>query len=90
MNYPLGHTTGRPHQLDEQTAIVSSALELLASATEPGQILPLPLTWADDWKGSARGLGDARSKRADTPQYDRPADQEAADEAAAAEASGRL
>ena len=81
MNYPLGHTAGRPHDLDEQTEIVSAALGLLSSTTEPGQILPLPLTWAGDWKGKARGLGDSRSERADTPQYDRPEDEVAAVEA---------
>ena len=81
MNYPLGHTTGRPYHLDEQTEIVSAALGLLSSTTEPGHILPLPLAWAGDWKGEARGLGDSRSERADTPQYDRPEDELAAAEA---------
>ena len=81
MNYPLGHTTGRPHHLDEQTEIVSAALGLLSSTTEAGQILPLPLTWPGNWKGKARGLSDSRSERADTPQYDRPEDELAAAEA---------
>lgn len=81
MNYPLGHTTGRPGQLDEQTEIVSSALGLLRTATEPGQIEPLPYSWIGDWKATARGLGDSRSDRADSPQYDRPEDEAVADEA---------
>jgi len=84
VNYPLGHTSGRPGQLDEQMAIVSSALSLLQSASEPGRIVPLPFVWPGDWKAKARGLGDSRSERAETPQYDRPAD-----EAAVAEVSGQ-
>jgi len=77
VNYPLGHTTGGPERLDEQTAIVSSALSLLHSASEPGRIVPLSFVWPDEWKAKARGLGDGRSERAETPQYDRPADEAA-------------
>ncbi|RLE23707.1 MAG: hypothetical protein DRJ50_05745 [Actinobacteria bacterium] len=58
---------------------MSSALRLLRSATEPGQIEPLPYTWIGDWKAKARGLGDSRSDRADSPQYDRPGDKAVAD-----------
>lgn len=77
VDYPLGHTTGRPNHLVEQTGIVSSALALIASATEPGRIVPLPLAWPDEWKNQAAGAGDGRSERLDTPQYDRPEDEQA-------------
>jgi len=74
LDYPLGHTAGRPHQLDEQIEIATAALELIHSATEPGQIVPLPHQWPTEWKAKARELSDKRTERFDTPQYERPAD----------------
>jgi len=77
LDYPLGHTAGRPHELDEQIAIASAALRLVESATEPGQIVPLPHRWPTEWKAKARELSDKRTERFDTPQYERPADKHA-------------
>lgn len=75
LDYPLGHTAGRPHQLDEQIEIVTSALQLIANATEPGQISALPHAWPSEWKPKARELSDKRTERYDTPQYERPGDE---------------
>ena len=75
VNYPLGHTAGRPHELDEQTAIVSSALDLVTTADRPGRIVPLDLAWPASWKTKARGRGDNRTERRDTPQWQLPADE---------------
>ena len=78
LDYPLGHTAGRPDELDEQVEIVRAALDLVESASEPGQILPLPHVWPGQWKAKARELSDKRTPRYDTPQYERPADEAAA------------
>jgi len=77
LNYPLGHTAGRPHELGEQTKIAAAALALIETATEPGQINALPYVWPSEWRAKARELSDTRTERFDTPQYERPADQAA-------------
>ena len=79
---PLGHTSGPPHDLPAQLAIVRAALGLAEVPTDGPVILPLrqawPLAAADVWKAEARALADHRSPRHDTPQYDRPGDAEQA------------
>ena len=51
VDYPLGHTSGRPFAVAEQRAIVSGALSVLHSATEPGWVETLPFAWGDDdWR----------------------------------------
>lgn len=74
VDYPLGHTAGRPNDLDEQTEIVTAALRLLETATEPGQMVALPHRWPVEWKSKARELSDKRTERHDTPQYQRADD----------------
>ena len=44
---PLGHTTGRPGDIQGQTAIVSAALEAGMRAS-PGEIVRLPNQWTGD------------------------------------------
>ena len=78
LDYPLGHTAGRPNELDEQVEITTAALSLIESATEPGRIVPLPHRWPTEWKSKARELSDKRTERFDTPQYQRPDDELAA------------
>ena len=78
LNYPLGHTAGRPNDLDGQTTIVRSALELLHSADTPGVVVPLEHRWPEEWRAKARTLSDNRTERHDTPQYQLPADELAA------------
>ena len=84
VNYPLGHTAGRPHELEEQKSIVRAALCLLRDAAGPGEIRPLPYEWPTEWRTKARALSDKRTPRFDTPQY-----QFRADEVAAHESAGR-
>ncbi len=78
LDYPLGHTAGQPNELAEQIDIVTSALQLVETATEPGTITPLPHVWPTEWKTKARELSDKRTERHDTPQYERPGDEAAA------------
>ena len=80
VDYPLGNTSGRPHELQEQIEIATAALRLIESATEPGQIVPLDLKWPGEpgeWKAKARLLSDKRTERFDTPQYERSDDRAA-------------
>ena len=47
VNYPLGNTSGRPGDPENQTAILKSAFEVLQSATRPGVIVDTPYRWCD-------------------------------------------
>jgi len=78
VNYPLGHTAGRPHALQEQIEIATAALQLIETATAPGQIVPQPHQWPVEWRSKARELSDTRTERFDSPQFERPDDELAA------------
>lgn len=70
LDYPLGHTAGKPNQPDLQREILVQTLEGFTSLTEPGSIKMLPFRWdEEDWKRTAMMDGDARVERYDTPQY---------------------
>lgn len=71
LDFPLGHTTGKPHEPELQRAILLEALDAFHSMKEPGLIKTLPFRWsdADEWKKTAMTEGDARTPRHDTPQY---------------------
>jgi hypothetical protein len=76
VDFPLGHTAGRPAAAEEQRDIVRGALSLLEAATEPGRIVDLPVTWApdDSWKDgvlrpTGDGRGDQRGERRGEPMW---------------------
>ena len=70
LDYPLGHTTGKPNQPELQREILEQALEGFISLTVPGSIKMLPFRWDDEvWKRTAMMDGDSRVTRHDTPQY---------------------
>jgi hypothetical protein len=71
LDYPLGHTTGKPHEPELQRAILADALDAFRSLGEPGSVKALAFRWSDDdtWKRTAFGRGDDRQPRYDTPQY---------------------
>ena len=71
LDYPLGHTTGKPHEPELQREILIQALEGFTSLTTPGSIKMLPFRWSEDeeWKRTAMMEGDTRTSRYDTPQY---------------------
>jgi hypothetical protein len=89
LDYPLGHTTGKPHQPALQYAIISAALEGFTSLTTPGAVKMLPFRWSEDedWKDTAQRGPDDRRPRYETPQYQNEADRLCA-EAHAPVASG--
>jgi hypothetical protein len=94
LDFPLGHTTGKPHDPELQRAILRIALACFESIDEPGGVVTLPFAWSNDdsWKdmamrartgtqpGEERVL-DERSERRDTPQYQCERDRELAERA---------
>jgi len=76
VDYPLGHTSGKCRDRDDQRAIVEGALDLLRTATEPGRVVDLGRVWSGDpaWKeqplsSKGAGGGDGRTARTDEPVY---------------------
>jgi D-proline reductase (dithiol) PrdB len=63
IDFPLGHTAGRPFDRSSQQFVIDAALDAFTSVREPGAIVPLPLTWTDgdDWKDAATGRGGGAS-----------------------------
>lgn len=53
INFPLGHTTGKPFDRDLQMKIIKDTFEALKSLREPGAIVDLPYEWKegdDSWE----------------------------------------
>jgi hypothetical protein len=86
VDYPLGHTAGRPFDAPGQRAIVAAALDALESTRAPGEIITVPLEWPGDpaWRAGAMdtGRGDTRQPRDTTPRYQCAADRVLAERAA--------
>ena len=81
LDYPLGHTTGKPHAPELQREILVQALEGFTSLTTPGSVKILPFRWSEDdpWKHTAMMDGDSRVPRDDTPQYQNDEDRRRAE-----------
>ena len=45
--FRMGHHFGVPFHVEAQRLIITSALGLISTATSSGQIVDLPLRWAD-------------------------------------------
>ncbi len=71
LDYPLGHTAGKPHDAALQLRVMREALEAFESMTVPGSVKVLPFVWSVDesWKLQAFTGDDTRTERLDTPQY---------------------
>src|SRR4030042_3453640 len=54
VEFPFGHTLGRPGDRDTQTGIIRSALALLEEATEPGEVRELDYVWPQDFDEAKR------------------------------------
>jgi len=48
INFPLGHTSGKPFDRELQMKIIKDAFDALKSIKEPGTIVDLPYQWQDD------------------------------------------
>jgi len=83
VDYPLGHSVGRPLDPENQRAIVRDALSAFESITIPGEIKHLDYRWSesDSWKTEATDTssGDTRAPRDLSPQYQTAADRTAAE-----------
>ncbi len=76
VDYPLGHTVGKPFERDEQLMIVRRGLSGLADMTRAEQIEHVPVQWdkdgawkAQEWKKGGAGGEDVRKPRDTSPQY---------------------
>jgi len=60
LNFPLGYPVGRPHEVQEQLAVLRAALGLVNTVGEPGTIVQLPFQWPDPaWEAeTVRGYRD--------------------------------
>lgn len=78
VDYPLGHTTGKPGDAADQLEILGAALAAFPKFEAPGGFVDLGRAWgADDaWKTEAAGAGggDQRQPRDLTPRYQYEAD----------------
>ncbi len=81
VDYPLGHSAGKPFDHMDQLAVVRAALDGFTSLTAPGKILRLPNVWGDEvWRAEAASTRgeDSRQPRDETPQFQHSADRDAA------------
>ena len=81
LDFPLGHTAGRAHDVQSQKDVVMAALSLLEEARDPGSATTLPQRWSNDdaWKDTVMrpkaiadregAFDDDRVERFATPQY---------------------
>lgn len=93
LDYPLGHTAGKPNDPANQRRIMIDTLNTLEIAQTPGGIRRLKYQWSADhsWKdrvmrpgqGGSGGsaANDDRVARFDTPQYQFAEDEQIADSA---------
>lgn len=81
VDYPLGHSAGKPFDTNDQLSIVNAALAALTTIKSAGGRINLPQQWDNhEWRneaGSSSG-DDTRQPRDETPQFQHAADREAA------------
>lgn len=76
LDYPLGHTAGKPKDPELQREIVAAALAAVDELERPGAVKMLPYHWSrdDDWKRDTMLGADTRSHRSSSPEYQCEAD----------------
>ena len=93
LDWPLGRTAGRPGEADLQRTLVRAALDLVTTASTPGEIRWLDVPWpaGDGWKATAMrtrarddmsgggdsARSDSRTARSAEPQWQSPDDERA-------------
>ena len=92
LDFPLGHTSGKPHQDLLNRAILRDALAGFESTSQPGEVVMLAYEWDnnDVWKDAvmrpgtaASQHGDSRVERTAVPQYQTESDRGLAEQAIA-------
>ncbi len=58
LDFPLGHQCGKPHDAALQTSILMNTLNILTTASAPGEIVDLPHEWGEpfDWDSYQRDM----------------------------------
>ncbi len=81
LDFPLGHTTGKPGEPELQRQILLGALAAFTELEKPGEVKRLPYRWSvdDSWKDSVMRGGDSRVERSEQPQYQLASDRERVD-----------
>ena len=76
LDYPLGHTTGKPLDAGLQREILVASLAAFQELDTPGAVKMLPFRWTDDdeWKREVMLGGDERAERSAQPVYQCEAD----------------
>ena len=73
LDYPLGHTAGKPFDADDQYSVVRASVLALERSSRPGEINRLSNRWSTDetWKQDAgdSSSGDLRQPRDETPRF---------------------
>jgi hypothetical protein len=77
LDFPLGHTAGKPHDAALQRRVLRDTLDALVTIDTPGTIRRLPYRWTEDdsWKdlvmrpGAGGSSEDDRTRRLPDPQY---------------------
>ena len=86
LDFPLGHTAGKPHDAALQRRVLRDTLDALVAIDTPGTIRRLAHRWSEDdaWKDSVMRPGpggageDDRIERHPDPQYQCEEDRAAA------------
>jgi len=71
LDYPLGHSAGKPFDAGDQYGVVRAALGCLETIDQPGTVVTLPNQWDDPaWREAAYNqMEDKREPRDETPRY---------------------
>jgi hypothetical protein len=71
LDFPLGHTTGKPHEPDLQRQILVEALSSFETMTAPGSMKELPFRWSEDEEWKRRRSKGTTGRPATTPRSTR-------------------
>ncbi|MBT6275052.1 MAG: hypothetical protein HOI95_13050 [Chromatiales bacterium] len=78
VDYPLGHTAGKPFDSSDQLNVIRQALSAFETIDSPGALVTLSNQWSDDekWREQANTAdgGDSRQPRDTRPVYQHEAD----------------
>ncbi len=81
LDYPLGHSAGKPQDPADQDAVLGAALTAFEELSAPGGLVTLSNVWGDNaWREEAGSTEarDTRQPRDETPQWQLPEDRDAA------------
>ncbi len=85
VDYPLGHSAGKPFDRADQDRVVRAALRAFDTIREPGAVVRLESRWQGDegWRASAAATrgADTRMPRDTSPQYQNEDDRRLAEAA---------